>query len=416
MTDLLYSAVPEAQRKETITWSNHLVNTPAVFSLLEKRVLYYLTLQIKHRFIERGLDSLEAWKDLTFLLTDKDLAVIGGKTHVLQTYDALSGIGEKFMSVSYYNHAKQLICAKVHWVDFFAYNTTKNYEVRMSPELMPYLINLSRAFTKFNAHIALSLRSKYSQKFYEFCCEYAGEFRYHRANPSDLAFRKNVFPMHISQLRYLLDLCEKRDERTGKIISKEKYQNFCDLYRSVILPAQQELYELYHNGQSEVWFDCAPFQRTGRKITSIVLFIYSKENPKQGLPKLWSEDDEPLNPFETFSQASLIPKETIKAQPQESTQALLEKIHHKLSTYLEEREVLYYLDYLQHHTVLGYDSCAQVLRVIEEKERQPKFQAGTRAYQRKSIMHYALDKNLMTYGWNIPEPQGIRPHSTTRSA
>ena len=100
------------------------MNAPAVYSLLEKRVLYYLTLEIKHRFVEKGLASPQSWEDLYFYLTDNDLGVIGGKTHVLQTYEALSEIGKKFQSVSYYNSKRELITGKVHWVDSFFYNTS----------------------------------------------------------------------------------------------------------------------------------------------------------------------------------------------------------------------------------------------------------------------------------------------------
>ena len=415
MTDLLFAVAP-SQCAETIVWSNSLVNSPAVYSLLEKRVLYFLTLQIKKRFIEKGLDAPEAWEDLYFYLTDKDLGVIGGRTHVLQTYEALSEIGKKFMSISYYNKERQLIRGKVHWVDSFSYNTvTKQYEVRMSPELMPYLINLAKNYTKFSAQTALGLRSKYSQKFYEFCCEFSGNFRYPRSKSSDCAFRKNVYPITIEQLRYLLDLVERKDERTGKVITKGKYNNYCDLRRSVLLPAQTELYELFHQGKSEVWFDCVPFQRIGRKIASILLFIYTKDNPKQGLQKLWEEGDAPLNPFESFSDASLHQKEQAASpsiERSDSVQTLLNKVQHKQSIYLEAGEVLYYLQFIQQNNGLNYDSCSQVLQVIEEKERQPKFQAGTRAYQRKSIMHYALTENLKEFGWSIPEPSRNRKTQT----
>lgn len=407
MTDLCSAVALAEQHMEAITWSNFLVNSPAVYSLLEKRVLYFLTLQIKHRFIERGLDAPEAWKDLYFHLTDKDLGEIGGKTHVLQTYEALSEIGSKFMPISYYNQKRELVRAKVHWVDSFAYNTvTKQYDVRMSPELMPYLINLTKGFTTFCAQTALSLRSKYSQKFYEFCCEYSGNFRYPRANAGDLAFKKNVYPIQVESLRYLLGLAEQKDERSGKIIAREKYANFNNLRKNVLLSAQQELYELYHQGKSEVWFDCIPFQRQGRKIVSVLLVIYTKDNPKQGLQKLWEEGDEPLQPFESFTQATLHSKGVNKTREKnEDAAALLEKIQAKLNRYLEQQEVLYYLDFIQRDQVFSYDSCAQVLQVIEEKERQPKFQSGTRAYQRKSIMHYALSENLnKNFNWRIPTP------------
>lgn len=406
MSDFCCTVAPELQRSETIVWSNYLVNAPAVYSLLEKRVLYYLTLQIKHRFVERGLNAPEAWNDLYFYLTDKDLGVIGGKTHVLQTYEALSSIGSKFMSVQYYNQQKELIHAKVHWVDAFSYNTsTKQYEVRMSPEIMPYLINLAKGFTTFCAQTALSLRSKYSQKFYELCCEYSGNFRYRRSNLQDRAFKKNVLPLRIETLRYLLDLQEQRDERTGKVITKGKYDNFCNLYRKVLLPALQELCELYHKGSSEVWFDCVPFQREGRKITSVVLYIYSKKNPKKGLPKLWEEGDEPLNPYEDFAEATLTTHPSKSTAITGNVEQLLQKVEDKLGIYLEPNEVAYYLNYIKNTGYMLYDSCQQVLQVLLDKEAQPKFQSATRAYKRKSIMYYALQENLKEFGWSIPEPK-----------
>lgn len=407
MTDLYPAVAPCVQRAESIVWSNYLVNSPAVYGLLEKRVLYYLTLQIKQRFVERGLSTPETWQSLYFYLTDADLGTIGGKTHVLQTYEALSEIGKKFMEVQYYNEKKELIRGKVHWVDAFSYNTvTKQYEVRMSPEVMPYLINLAKGFTKFSAQTALSLRSKYSQKIYELCCEYSGNFRYPRANTADRAFRKNVLPMYVDSLRYLFGLCDHKDERTGKILTKGKYTNFCDLRRNVILPAQRELYQLYHEGKSEVWFDCVPYQRVGRKITAILFFIYTKDNPKQGLPKIWEESDEPLNPYEAFAQATL--KSTPIVQEYDAhnkaSDHLLQKVENKLSHYLERIEVDYYMAYLRQNTPCNYDSYQQILQVIEEKERQPKFRSGTQAFKRTSIMHYALAENLKTYGWSIPEP------------
>lgn len=408
MTELCFAVAPPVeQHNETIVWSNHLVNSPAVFSLLEKRVLYFLSLQIKHRFVDKGLDAPEAWKDLCFQLSDRDLGVIGGKTHVLQTYEALSDLGEKFMTISYYNEKKQLILGKVHWVDSFTYNTaTKLYDVRMSPELMPYLINLAKAFTTFNAHTALGLRSKYSQKLYEFCCEFSGNFRYPRAKSHDRAFRKNVYPIRVEDLRYLLDLKEKRDERTGKVQQAEKYSNFCDLKRNVLLPAQKELSELYHQGKSEVWFDCIPYQREGRKVISLLLFIYTRQHPKEGLQKLWEEGDEPLNPFEEFTGAALKQQAEIPHCTSPATPELVQKVEAQLQRYLEAGEVEYYLSYIQTKVGGTYEAYSQVLQVLQAKEKQDKFQRGTRAYQRTSIKHYALQENLKEFGWSIPEQKG----------
>ena len=405
MSELCFAvASPKAQQSETVVWSNSLINSPAVFSLLEKRVLYFLSLQIKYRFIDKGLDAPEAWKDLCFELTDRDLGVIGGKTHVLQTYEALSDLGQKFMPISYYNEKKQLIQAKVHWVDTFTYNTeTKLYEVRMSPELMPYLINLAKSFTTFCAHTALLLRSKYSQKLYEFCCEFSGNYRYPRAKSYDLAFKKNVFPIRIDQLRYLLDLKEKRDARTGSVLIQEKYSNFSDLAKRVLFPAQKELYQLYYQGKSNVWFDCIPYQKQGRKIVSLLLFIYTRQRPKEGLQKLWEEGDEPLNPYEDFTGAALKQKEEQVSCTCPAPQELVQQVEEKLQTYLENHEVSYYLNYIQTKAGGTYDAYHQVLQVIQAKVKQNKFLQGTRAYQRTSITRYALQENLKEFGWHIPE-------------
>lgn len=265
------------------------------------------------------------------------------------------------------------------------------------------IINLARSFTTFCAQTALSLRSKYSQKLYEFCCEFSGNYRYPRAKSYDLAFKKNVFPIRIDQLRYLLDLSEKRDERTGKVLSKEKYPNYKDLKRNVLLPAQKELYELYHQGNSEVWFDCVPYQKEGRKIVSLLLIIYTKKHPKEGLQKLWEEGDEPLNPFEEFTGAALVQKEKQASCSCPASQELVSQVEKKLETYLESHEVVYYLNYIQTKVGGTYDAYNQVLQVLKDKEKQKKFQQGTRAYQRTSIMHYALQENLKEFGWNIPE-------------
>ena len=41
-----------------------------------------------------------------------------------------------------------------------------------------YLIGISKNFTMLDMGTALMLRSKYSQKMYEMCCQFGGDFRY----------------------------------------------------------------------------------------------------------------------------------------------------------------------------------------------------------------------------------------------
>ena len=49
----------------------------------------------------------------------------------------------------------------------------------------------------------------------------------------------------------------------------------------------------------------------------------------------------------------------------------------------------------------SYDSYMQVIQVIQDKEKQPKFKSGTDTYRRNSIIKYALRVNLKEFGWSL---------------
>ena len=216
---------------EQIRWSNAIVNAPVVYSLLERRMLYFLTGEVKHKYVEKNLGVPASWQDLYFHLTDKDLGLIGGKTNVLNTYEALSELGKKFVPVSFRNEKGELIFGRVHWVDTFFYNTeTKLYDVRVSPEIMPYLIDISKSFTTFDLGTAMLLRSKYTQKFYELCSQFCGDFRYSDPAEETLGnmYKKRVIPFQMDVFRRIFNLEEVRDARTKRIITPASYQNYKD--------------------------------------------------------------------------------------------------------------------------------------------------------------------------------------------
>lgn len=89
------------------------------------------------------------------------------------------------------------------------------------------------------------------------------------------------------------------------------------------------------------------------------------------------------------------------------------RISEKLSNYLTESNALFYLTFLKKEGITDYDSYSQILQVISDKECQPKFISGTKAYKRNSIMLYALHENLKEFGWCLPLPPKI---ARTRSA
>ena len=64
---------------ENVSWSNVIINSPISYNLLERRAMYFLSAEVKHKFVEKGLGVPDNWKELYFYLKDNDLGIIGGR-------------------------------------------------------------------------------------------------------------------------------------------------------------------------------------------------------------------------------------------------------------------------------------------------------------------------------------------------
>jgi hypothetical protein len=211
----------------------------------------------------------------------------------------------------------------------------------------------------------------------------------------------------MEDFRRIFNLDEVRDPRTKKVITPAIYTSFKEVRQFILEATQMELFELYAAKHSNLWFDFQEGPRKGRggKVSSIFIFIYTKEFPKEGLEKPWQKGDEPLSPFEEY------------AEPVEHTdihQRIRENVWYNvgkdaqevalqtlLGHYLHEDEVLYYMKQIRLKAGRSYDSYMQVIQVIQDKEKQPKFKSGTDAYRRNSIIKYALRVNLKEFGWSL---------------
>ena len=47
---------------EKVSWSNWIINSPISYSLMERRAMYFLSGEVKHKFVEKGLGVPENWK------------------------------------------------------------------------------------------------------------------------------------------------------------------------------------------------------------------------------------------------------------------------------------------------------------------------------------------------------------------
>ena len=364
-------------KHENVSWSNILINSPITYNLLERRTMYFLTGEVKRKFVEKGLGVPDNWKDLYFYLTDEDLGLIGGSKNVPRTYEVLSTMGEKFVTVRYLDENGDEIIGKLHWVDTFFYDPKKDlYAVRVSPEIMPYLINLNKNFTCFDVGTAMKLRSKYTQKMYELCCRFGGDYTHYEHEQFILGnvYKKRVVPISMDDFRQLFNLDEIRDPKTGKVLQPASLENFKDMRRSILDSAQDELLTMYLNNASNVWFD---YQTEGN-------------GRKGGRERVRSND---------FYEA-------------ENQERIAE---HFLSKYLSRREVAYYMAQIRKEARYHKDSYIQVIQVIQEKEKQKKFAEGTRQYKRNNLIDFALKENLKDFGWSINPPATRRERKSDKS-
>lgn len=159
--------------------------------------------------------------------------------------------------------------------------------MRVSPEIMPYLIDISKSFTTFDLGTAMLLRSKYSQKMYELCSQFCGDFRFLDSGEKAQGhvYKKRVVPIQMEDFRRIFNLDEVRDPRTKKVITPAIYTSFKEVRQFILEATQMELFELYAAKHSNLWFDFQEGPRKGRggKVSSIFIFIYTKEFPKEGL-------------------------------------------------------------------------------------------------------------------------------------
>ena len=127
--------------------------------------------------------------------------------------------------------------------------------MQVSKEVLPYYVELAQNFTSYSMTVAIALKSTFSQRFYELCCQYrnAGFFFY-----------------TVEKLREMFML-------------ENKYKRGCDFKRRVLDDPQKELRELYNTGLCDLYFEFEPKTYKSKEAQNRLLSIYRP--PFQGFQK-----------------------------------------------------------------------------------------------------------------------------------
>lgn len=213
---------------ETFKQTNAITGARYDYTTTEKRLIYLSLIEVM-KTVQNGINDDFLKRELILFIPESQLKKSDEHDHRYRDYrKAVISLRKKDFSID----APDGGWIETGFVNGGQYIKGKGLEVSISKYVLPYLYELTKRFTVLDATVVMTLTSKFSQRFYEWCCQWrsVGRFEY---NPDSL---KEV-------------LCIKLP--VGQ------------LKRDVIEIAQAELMGMYEDGISDLYFTYSE-ERGGR--------------------------------------------------------------------------------------------------------------------------------------------------------
>jgi len=225
----------------TLSQSNLLTQARYDFSKVEKRAVYFIIQEVRRQFVDApGQKTL--FDDLVVRMDTSKLQ--GTETQLREVYFALKSLRRK--SIWLEDDERVL---EVGYINYFEHmKRSSTLEVQVSNKILPYLVKLAREFTTYSLTVAIALKTKYSQRFYEYCSQ----------------FRNTGF-MYI-----------KVDDLRKQMMIEDKYSRYATLKVKVLDTAQAELEELYKKGECDLYFTYTE-DRSGRTVNGLKITVHTRE-------------------------------------------------------------------------------------------------------------------------------------------
>ncbi len=232
-----------------LSQSNALTSSRYDFNPIEKRAIYHIIRKVRHDYIE-GTMQRDLWANMYVYINAADLAEITDEKHTKEAKAALKSLRHRDIEME----DKEGNWLNVGFINYAKYDARhKVYEIEVSKTIMPHLVELASQFTEYSLTVAISLKSKYSQRFYELACQYRA---------------RRTFFLEQAKLRQMLKL-------------EDKYPQNQDFKRKVIDVAIHEMKEAYDAGQCDLWLE---FAQEGRgKEVRYNFKIHTKQDDAQEL-------------------------------------------------------------------------------------------------------------------------------------
>lgn len=236
----------DEKKNEMVYQGNPLTEGRYDFSRLEKNAYYCVVRQVRRDYVETGRHEFD---NLIVEIPESTLSEIADSDHTADAREALINLRHKDITIvkedgSWFN------CGFINWSEYDAQKHV--YSLEVSSKLMPYLVELSSCYTEYSLTVAISLKSKWSQRMYELCSQHKRE--------TSQSFWKTI-----EQLRTMFML-------------EKEYPRITDFQKYVIARPERELKKAFENGQCDLWFETLKEGR-GKK-TKFTFKIHTRDEAK----------------------------------------------------------------------------------------------------------------------------------------
>lgn len=233
--------------------ANKLTESRYNFTVIEKRALYFIIREIRKQFVERADGQRDLFDNLVVTIETKRLQ--GSDSSLREIYSGMKSLRKKEILIE-----NNEVFLSVGYINYFKHEKRNDFiEIEVSKQILPYLVELANNFTEYYMLVALTLKNKYSQRFYELCSQYKNT---------------GFFVLSVQELRNRFQL-------------NNTYPRYALLRSYVIDTAKKELDELYEKGQCDVTFEYSE-EKTGRRVDRFKFVVKNKAH--EGIKKLNYDD------------------------------------------------------------------------------------------------------------------------------
>lgn len=238
----------------TISQSNMLTESRRLLDVVEQRCVYLIIDTIRNKRMRCAVYPKDLFSDnWTIEMTTQYLTKATDVKKTARAFNSLKKLRDKGFEVQ--TEDGPLYIGIINWARWSI--RKKCYEIQIPKEIIPYIVELTNKFTTYELCVAMTLKSKYSQRFYEFCNQYK--------NKEDKRFFYDI-----DKLRSMLNL-------------ENEYKLYSGFRENVLNKAQKEIKALFDEGRCDLWFDYYEDEATkkGKAYTRIWFNIHTKTDEEE---------------------------------------------------------------------------------------------------------------------------------------